>query len=812
MWHARVEQWERNLARARFIVDSTLVAHNQTLAGRYRILLNSLSDDVEALREDETAGVLPQDLWNKLVKLDQEWRDVFGTLLDFLGGVGITNDNQGIDLVFMAKAQTWLDALRQELGLDRELFIVAAPGPLLHTTMGVVRVPLLEWDCLHLPLLVRALGLVAAAEDAKRGGHLADIASRLQPEVQALRYDEPPRPLRGPDGWERQYIDQLFADMFATVVLGPLYVIATFVLDLDWATPEQPDIEDPDIVEVGSVGPQFLPSPVARAVAMLATLRWLNADSNRPTHQAGPYTNIIGKLEQLAQTAGADLAPATARWEAWHAVILDEVMPHHVGHLRSQAARIWQAAKTNYGKWSRSKLGSRLLPRTALDPYEFITFLSAIWLYRLDNPERSAMLRDAATAILRGRDAVLPPTGPSADDAVIAKARLDHATRRWQCLQATFQHPGLFPANGPPTAGRFLRLLSEQVYSLEEARAQIGETASVPAIWRHLQDVEEKARPLRREAFEFLGGRLVEDREPASLAGGAAGPSIRALADDLLRDYVARTGVNCSARTVLGRDAFVQAHTSIIRVRFPDWSLWSLPLVAHEFGHLVAQATPRFGRGRREVRTGAAGAELAAQFEELFADVFAVYTMGPAFACDAILLEFNPAQAYEPRERHPTHAERVGVILQTLRAMNERTCGVGNRGQYASIIGLLEERWCATLAETGARRQDETLSARNEERALAWGARLLAIVERSYRLGAGYTPDRWTWAQEAAKHFVPLVTSIAQLRQDLGVKGLRLPDLLNALWYARARGGTDILALNQLQSVTMQLGREYAGR
>jgi hypothetical protein len=819
MWHDRVEQWERNVIRAHVMLDATLAPRNQALAGRYRVLLNSLSKDLEALRDAAKVGGLPQRLWNDLVALDRQWRDVFGTLLDLLGGVAITDSNQGpgVDRVLVAKAQTWLDALRKELGLDRELVVVPAPGPLLHTKMGVVCVPLLEWDWLRLPLLGRALGLLAAAEDAVRGGHLAVAADLLRPEVQALQYGEPPRPLTGPDGWERRYIDHLFADMFATVVLGPLYVIATFVLDLEWAVPEQPSLDDPDVVEDRAAKPRFLPSPAARAVAMLTTLQALDTDPNRPVHQPGPYAGIIGKLGQLVRTAGADLASAAARWDAWHTVILESVMPHYAGHLGTgrlgnRTRQIWQTAETNYWHWSRSEQGSRLSPLTAPDPSDFTTLLSGIWLYRLHDPKRTEMLREATAAVLQGRDAFLPPPGLRTD--AITDARLDHAVRRWQQFQAILENPAVFPTDRAAMAGRFLRLLSDQVYSLEEAQAQVKGAAGVPAVWRPLRDVEEKARPLQREALEFLAGLLVEDREPASLAGGAVGPSIRALADDLLRDYAVRTGVNWSAQTVLGRDPFVEPHTDVIRVRFPDWSLWSLPLVAHEFGHLVAQATPRFRREQRQLRGAAAGAEPAAQFEELFADVFAVYTMGPAFACDAILLEFNPAQAYEPRGRHPTHAERVCVILQTLREMNERTRGAGNSGEYASIIELLEGRWSMALADIGAPPPDDTIFAR-EKRSRAWGIKLFGIVERYYRLGAGYLPKRWTWALEESKRLIPLVTSVPELRQSVRayrMRDLHLLDLLNVLWCARARLYIVNPDLAHIQSVATQLGREYAAQ
>lgn len=824
MWHDRVEQWERNVARTEVMLEETLGGTNQMLAGRYQLLLNQLRDALNDLRATAAVGALPEQLWADLAALEQRWKDVFGTLLDILGGVAITRNQQAdhVDSGLMIEAQTWLDALRKQLGLSNELVVIPASGALLHTTMGVVRVPFLEWDCLRLPLLGRALGLLAAAEDGAHGGHLAAVADLLIPQVQALEYGEPPQPVIGPDGWERQYIDHVFADMFAVAVLGPVYAIATYVLDFEWGAHDQPELGDPDVIEERATSLRFLPSPVARAAAMLATLRAWDADPDRRPREPGPYQSIIGKLEQLAQEAGIDLAPTAVAWEAWHSVILDEVMPYYAGQRRGRTGQLWQAAETKYWDWSRSRQGNQLLPLTAPEPDELTTFLSAIWLYRMNDPERTAWLRDVVMAVRKGHNAFLPRPAQTASAAVIIHAWIDHADRRWQRFQDILQNQALFPAERMFMVGRFLRLLSEQVYSLQQASTKLQDTAGVPAAWQNLRDIEDTARPLRREILEFLGGVLVKDREPAALAGGTNGPSVRTLADDLLRDYAARTGVNWSAHTVVGRDPFVEAHTDVIRVRFPDWSLWSLPLLAHEFGHLVAQATPRFRQYQRSERReaarsmgDAAAAEVARQIEEFFADIFAVYTMGPAFACDAILLEFNPAEAYKPRGQHPTHAERVGVILQTLRAMNEKTRDASNPGQYSAIMELLAERWSSTLADTLVRPADETLFARQRERSLAWGVELLAIIERSYRLGCGYVPERWVWAQKSAQHLVPLVTSVEQLQQSIAADGLgelRLLDLLNTLWYARVGDGTEVPDLSQLHSVAMQLGRDYEKR
>ncbi len=97
----------------------------------------------------------------------------------------------------------------------------------------------------------------------------------------------------------------------------------------------------------------------------------------------------------------------------------------------------------------------------------------------------------------------------------------------------------------------------------------------------------------------------------------------------------------------------------LIRLGFPEWSIWSLPLVAREFGHVftmkrdridtdVLQAAADNIRGEAELRSWAA-------------DVFATSVAGSAYPWAAVVLRADPDA--------PLDQARVAVMLHTMELM-----------------------------------------------------------------------------------------------------------------------------------------------
>jgi hypothetical protein len=446
------------------------------------------------------------------------------------------------------------------------------------------------------------------------------------------------------------------------------------------------------------------------------------------------------------------------------------------------------------------------LPHDEVERLHEVT--NMMWLCRLGEPERTDLL-DIGRALLQNPDLSVNSKEPAVSADLVFQVRLARLANRWQRLGWILQR--IAHQERAAVTGRFYRLLSQQVYNLEQRQAQWRPAPKTPAAWQALTKLDGEARLLQREALEFLGGVLVSQRQ---LDGERAGPGICDLADRLLQEYAMRTGVNWGARTILGRDPFLELKTEVIRVRFPDWSLWNLPLISHEFGHLVAQVTPRWRLYQRKEMQTVAQPDLAdiveAHLEEFFADIFAAYTLGPAFVCAAVLLQFDPSTAYLARVAHPTHHERVQVALQTLAYMNDRVRTQSkDANSYTSVYQRLKDTWQSAVDACGSNATPPVGAADQCQRALRWGDELYQIVDASYRLGAGYTAERWVWAQTMAKDLLQRNYSWQQMQQharDHKLAGITCIDLLNVLWRARL---DNPLATSNLPLVALQLGREY---
>src|SRR5207244_5404072 len=184
--------------------------------------------------------------------------------------------------------------------------------------------------------------------------------------------------------------------------------------------------------------------------------------------------------------------------------------------------------------------------------------------------------------------------GSSVGIGRLLAARTLDARRRLDLLEEIIDSSAVPRADHEAVAGRFYRLQSAQEYALNEvsktevagvtpgmAAAQL--TAFARGRWMY---------GLTRETIDFLGGVLM--REDALDHGHCR------IGDALLRELVLATGVNWASRCIPGRDPLFSPSADLVHVRFLDWDIWNLPLLAHEFGHIVALATEAFQAWQRQ--------------------------------------------------------------------------------------------------------------------------------------------------------------------------------------------------------------------
>jgi hypothetical protein len=330
--------------------------------------------------------------------------------------------------------------------------------------------------------------------------------------------------------------------------------------------------------------------------------------------------------------------------------------------------------------------------------------------------------------------------------------------------------------------GSFEKLFKEERKALEELRSEIG-AGDLRSLWIDLDGISQEARPLFREYLAFIEGLLVRRT--------AVDNGLCRIADILLDDVSRRTGIRWGKFTILADGEAYADLAEIIRLRFPDLSTWNVPIAAHEFGHFAAERLEdrhNGGPARRpfvellETRTVEIKRPEEASYEaylhEFFADVFATYVAGPAYAFVCLLLRFNPCDANVDGVTHPSAARRAAAILRTLELIDAEEARLNRLNHpYRSVVDELRVTWAESLQSTGQ-------TAELPDGAVA---ELDDVVDRFWRLiSAGVNPEgmyaaaAWRRAQSIADGLAEGRAAGTFLRGDE-----TMTDIVNGAWIAR---------------------------
>lgn len=192
-----------------------------------------------------------------------------------------------------------------------------------------------------------------------------------------------------------------------------------------------------------------------------------------------------------------------------------------------------------------------------------------------------------------------------------------------------------------------------------------------------------------------------------SLRGNGMDEQFCAMADWLSEHWARVIGLPYWFSIPARDEARLMTHI-IIPVGFPEWTIWAVPLFAHEVGCIfvdrtlqsftIAQAKAlsadkaSTSAGATKARSRGPGRKCIdarqARIRAYLADAFATYVMGPAYACASLLLKLDPSGAgLDDQERGWDHV-RARVILDTLKRIRPEV-----DPEMADIIATLEESW-----------------------------------------------------------------------------------------------------------------------
>jgi hypothetical protein len=207
--------------------------------------------------------------------------------------------------------------------------------------------------------------------------------------------------------------------------------------------------------------------------------------------------------------------------------------------------------------------------------------------------------------------------------------------------------------------------LREDVETLRDSHAEVAER------WTELRRLEAKANDVFSEYVDLVRG--------VALRSNGAYSEVCRIADDLVNEVASGwRSLTIPARTERMR----KSSGYLIRIGFPEWTIWTLPLAVHEYGHVYLadrqlDVLPLDSMSERDAQIFAA-------------DAFAALTAGPAYACALFTSRLDPGDDGSLTGR------RAAIVLGAL----EEAAGTG---EAMDFVDLLHTTWTsiATDCATG---------------------------------------------------------------------------------------------------------------
>lgn len=381
------------------------------------------------------------------------------------------------------------------------------------------------------------------------------------------------------------------------------------------------------------------------------------------------------------------------------------------------------------------------------------------------------------------------------EEQSILLAKVDALLEQLNWAESSLKNPKVEPRISDAASVGFAVLLDQRRRELTQLRKSIPKTSPYDGFWQTLRISSDSCRQLFQECLGFLGGAMLRDLHQQD--------DICAIADSLLEKLSKKAGVEWNGVTLLAEAHFFTESTGLIRLPFPDYGIWNLPIAAHELGHFIGPRIPdrvadfpfqaRLNAIEKKHEDGDISEEEKdhelSHLRELFSDLFAVYALGPAYACSCIVLSFDPQDdtACEDGDTHPSHAKRVHFILKALARMSETTDG----DPYHNIANNLEKLWQRNLKSAGRATCLDSKSIPPLD--LLW-LELYLIVDR-------FIPtvkySGWSRAVKLSHEF-PLNGRVTEALAE----GYEIADVLNAVWLWRLR--QDVENRNVVRQVNLE--------
>jgi hypothetical protein len=341
-----------------------------------------------------------------------------------------------------------------------------------------------------------------------------------------------------------------------------------------------------------------------------------------------------------------------------------------------------------------------------------------------------------------------------------------------------------------PRISRLQPVVANEVARLRERLETLADGQGQP--WAALAELDRLTQLLASETLAVVGG--ISMRVTGVDSGAAELP------EALLAAVAGNMALGYEFITVPSGSEFIDVMSDVIRVRYPGTGVWDLPVVLHEFGHFLVGHLPRSAEPSVSAiidRERTASPRRGYFADELWADTFAAYVGGPAYAFSAMIRFDVVGAAEDDPPSHPSAMKRVAAIRLTLgrsqAAWERRRRAAGSlEVPIASAEGLWRDRLRAVGVAT---EPDATDRAYAEDLA----GQFIGILNRDW------PRIRYDDTRHAAAIRQGLDDGQPELPQDAG-----LIDVLNGGWWARRNAEAELGDADVITEQVSHMCREIA--
>jgi hypothetical protein len=248
----------------------------------------------------------------------------------------------------------------------------------------------------------------------------------------------------------------------------------------------------------------------------------------------------------------------------------------------------------------------------------------------------------------------------------------------------------------------------QDLQSIHEQVTRATSDADLAVVWRRYAGWSAACLKVFRDYVDLVRGVLMRD-------AGLDNELCR-VADALVRDSGQWKDFEWKSLTIpASEDHGDVSSLRLIRMGFPEWSVWALPLTMYEIGHLFAEinrkvppivreqsdlaetmesvrlANDEMSDEQREASIKAARDQTAKRCEIWIADAYATARLGPAYVWATMLLRADPGSDVDDR--------RVAVMLEMLDLVMRTHGDRPGRAEFAAERDEIREQWCAARVQ-----------------------------------------------------------------------------------------------------------------